>query len=170
MKKRHKASIAITGLILAGFFLPEPKTLPVKGATESDWHQDSFWFEPWGTSGVHKGLDIFALKGTQVIASTNILVIYEGHIQKGGRIIVGLGPKWRIHYYAHLESSSISRGQLLFSGSEIGTVGDSGNARGKQPHLHYSIFSLIPLPWLIDNASQGYKKAFYLDPIKYLSG
>jgi len=55
----------------------------------------------------------------------------------------------------------------LKSGSVIGEVGATGNAKGKQPHLHFSIVSTIPLPWRIDSSTQGYKKAFYLNPIEY---
>jgi Peptidase family M23. len=80
---------------------------------------------------------------------------------------VGLGPKWRLHYFAHLDNFESTLGLFVASGSKVGSVGDTGNARGKQPHLHFSLFSLLPLPWLVDNSTQGYKKAFYLDPIKY---
>ena len=38
-------------------------------------------------------------------------------------------------------------------GSPLGTVGDSGNARGKPPHLHYAILSLLPYPWRADGSS-----------------
>ena len=45
-------------------------------------------------------------------------------------------------------------------------IGDIGNAKGKTSHLHHSILSFLPLPWLADTSTQGYKKAFYL--IRYL--
>jgi hypothetical protein len=47
-------------------------------------------------------------------------------------------------------------------------VGDSGNAKGKPTHLHYSIVTLVPHPWRIDGSPQGWKKMFYLDPTRYL--
>jgi hypothetical protein len=56
------------------------------------------------------------------------------------------------------------------SGELIGTLGDSGNAKGKQPHVHYSIVRLIPAPWAIDSSSQGFKKAIFIDPGLYLGG
>ena len=169
MKKRYKVLIVIFVFILIGFIVPEPKLIPVEGATSSDWNKDTFWYEPWGSSGVHKGIDIFAAKGQPVIASTHLLLVYKGSIRKGGKIVVGLGPKWRLHYFAHLDSIEPDVGFFASAGSPIATVGDSGNAKGKQPHLHFSIVSVLPLPWRIDDSTQGVKKAFYLNPIDYFS-
>jgi murein DD-endopeptidase MepM/ murein hydrolase activator NlpD len=50
----------------------------------------------------------------------------------------------------------------------LGIVGTTGNAKGKPPHLHYAIVTLIPYPWRIDSKPQGWKKMFYLNPIDYL--
>ncbi|WP_428035078.1 M23 family metallopeptidase [Amphritea sp.] len=169
MKKRYHL-LVIAGLILSiGFIIPEPKIIPVAGATDADWNKDTFWYEPWGSSGVHKGIDIFAQKGTAVLASSNMLVLYRGSLSQGGNVIVGLGPKWRIHYFAHLQDIDQTAGLLLQAGHPIGSVGDSGNARGKPAHLHYSIVTLLPRPWAIDTSTQGYKKAFYLNPIRYFA-
>ncbi len=159
--------LCFLGVIVLGFIIPDARKVPVVGATKNDWNKDSFWYEPWGTSGVHKGVDIFATEGTPVIAGSPMLVLYRGYIKKGGNIVVGLGPKWRLHYFAHLEKINLDLGWFTTSDGLIGTVGDTGNAKGKQPHLHFSVLSLIPLPWLIDGATQGYKKAFYLNPITY---
>jgi murein DD-endopeptidase MepM/ murein hydrolase activator NlpD len=170
MKKRY-VFVAVMCLVFGlGFLIPEPKIIPVQGATETDWNKDTFWYEPWGSSGVHKGVDIFAPKGRSVIASTNLLVLYRGSFKKGGRVIVALGPKWRAHYFAHLDSIDNGAGIFISAGSKIGTVGDSGNAKGKPPHLHYSLASLIPRPWAIDGSTQGYQKALYINPIIYLLG
>ena len=72
--------------------------------------------------------------------------------------------------FAHLERASASIGELVWSGEIIGSIGDSGNAAGKPAHMHYSVLSLIPRPWEIDGATQGWKKAFYVNPIDYLTG
>ena len=169
MKFRYKFLLGIFSLLLIGFIIPERKIIPVEGATRSDWNADTFWYDPWGSSGVHKGIDIFSKKGTSVIAATDMLILHRASISKGGNIIVGLGAKWRLHYYAHLEKIDDNAGLFVSMGESIGFVGATGNAKGKQPHLHYSILSIIPLPWLIDRSSQGYKKAFYLNPIEYFN-
>ncbi|WP_439886897.1 M23 family metallopeptidase [Pseudomonas sp. MBLB4123] len=149
--------------------LPEWPRIPVEGASPRDWNAQTFWYEPWGRSGVHKGIDIFAKPGTAVRAASYGVVLYRGEIERGGKVIVVLGPKWRIHYYAHLQAYDVYPGQPLLGGTYLGRVGDSGNARGKPAHLHYSVVSLLPLPWRMDDTTQGWKKMFYLDPNQILS-
>ena len=165
MKRRVLRSLALVflAILVAGFFVPENAVIPVEGASSKDWNPKSFWYEPWGVSGVHKGIDIFAPHGRKVVAATPGLVLYKGEFRQGGDVVVVLGPKWRIHYYAHLASYG-AEPLLVSSGSHIGTVGTSGNAAGKPPHLHYTVFSLIPLPWRYSSETQGWRKMFYLDP------
>lgn len=144
--------------------------MPVAGASAKDWHKDSFWYSPWGSSGVHKGIDIFAAKGTPVVATSHLWVLFKGEFSKGGKMVLALGPKWRLHYFAHLDVIEPDLATWLSAGTPIGTVGDSGNALGKPAHLHYSIVSLVPQFAAIDNTEQGHKKAFYLNPSRYLAG
>lgn len=161
--------VIILILVLAvPFALPQPVIIPVSGASYKDWHANSFWYEPWGSSGVHKGIDIFSAKGTPVISTSYGLVLWQGVLAKGGQVVISLGPRWRIHYYAHLNSTITHVGQWLKPGEVLGSVGDSGNARGKTPHLHYAIIQLIPNPLNFDTSTQGYKKGFYVDPSKLL--
>ena len=92
------------------------------------------------------------------------MVLYRGEVSRGGLIVVVLGPKWRIHYYAHLDTIDESAGSYVGRGDVLGTVGDTGNAAGKQPHLHYTILALLPHPWHFSSGTQGWKRMFYLDP------
>lgn len=151
-------------LLVTGWLVPENASIPVQGASTQDWNHNTFWYEPWGSSGVHKGIDIFGRKGTPVIASTSGMVVFSGEIAKGGQSVAVLGPKWRIHYFAHLDSRSVTTGAWVTGGEPIGTLGDSGNAAGKPPHVHYSVVSLIPYPWLVTEDTQGWKRMFYLNP------
>ena len=77
MRLRAKRFLAIAAavLLLAVFFAPEWPAIPVDGATPADWNPKSFWYGPWGRSGVHKGIDIFAPKGTLVRAPTYGIVL-----------------------------------------------------------------------------------------------
>jgi len=56
----------------------------------------------------------------------------------------------------------------VWNGRVIGQVGDTGNARGKPPHLHYTVLSAVPYVWRADGSSQGWRKMFYLDPLDVL--
>ncbi|MCK5871759.1 MAG: M23 family metallopeptidase [Methylococcales bacterium] len=156
-------------LIFTGFILPESNIIPVLGGHKADWNHKTFWYEPWGRSGVHKGIDIFAKKGTPLLASTAGVVIYNGTLGIGGNVIVILGSKWRIHYYAHLESSHVSKGTFVSAAQVIGSVGNSGNAKGKPAHVHYSIVTIMPYLWRWDTGTQGWKKIFFLNPSEKLS-
>lgn len=152
-------------IILIGFLLPQNMIIPVEGATTKSWDEQSFWAYPWGTSITHKGIDIFAEKGTDVISSTHGVVIYTYEGGKGGKSVMMLGPKWRFHYYAHLNEIKTFPLKPLKRGTVLGTVGDTGNAKGKPPHLHYAITTPFPYFHLKDSvAVQGWKKIFYLNP------
>lgn len=69
--------------------------------------------------------------------------------------------------YAHMNELKTSSFSFVNKESIIGTVGTSGNAAGKSPHLHYSIMSMIPHVWRINSEKQGWKKMFYLNLIEY---
>lgn len=163
-KKTRIALLSIVSLLVAGFLLPESLVIPVQGASKGDWNADTFWYEPWGKSGVHKGIDIFSPSGTPVLASTYGITLFQGELGIGGNVVVVLGPKWRIHYYAHLDRTDVGFGSVVNTSDSIGTVGTTGNAKGKSPHLHYTIVTLFPYFWRWDNATQGWKKMFFLDP------
>lgn len=165
-----KAALTTIAILLLGLLLPQHFTMPVSGANDKDYNPNSFWYYPWGKSVTHKGVDIFAKEGTPVYSSTSGLVIFAGQIEIGGNVVFVLGPKWRLHYYAHLQDIETSTFSWASRGETIGTVGTSGNAVGKEPHLHYAIKTLVPYPWRIDKTRQGWRKMFYLNPIEYMKG
>ena len=156
-------------LILLGLLLPQKFRMPVEGATRKSYSQNSFWAYPWGKSITHKGVDIFAKRGTTIHAATPGIVLYKGTKPRGGNVVFILGPKWRIHYYAHLDKIKTNRFSIVSSKTVIGTIGNTGNAIGKPSHLHYTIKTIIPYPWRVDKSVQGKRKMFYLNPIRYLN-
>ena len=159
-----KTLICFICLITTGLILPQNSVIPVKNATKKDWSPYSYWYHPWGKSGVHKGIDIFAKQGTPVVSAVYGMVIFTGNIDMGGNVIVVLGPKWHVHYYAHLSEVDTHMLGWAGKGEQIGKVGTTGNAAGKPPHLHYSILSLIPNPAEITTKTQGWKRMFYVNP------
>lgn len=161
-----KGCYTLLFIFILGYFSSAEGIIPVQNATAKDWNSDSYWYHPWGESGVHKGIDIFAKKGTPVLASTSGWVIFKGQLALGGNTIAVIGPKWRLHYYAHLDQQDISLFDWVSKTEKIGAVGDSGNAKGKPPHLHYSIFSIFPSITEITLEPQGWKRMFYMNPVR----
>ncbi|OBU62435.1 M23 family metallopeptidase [Stenotrophomonas maltophilia] len=109
---------------------------------------------PRGRDRSHAGIDIFAARGTPVRSATPGVVaeVREGGL--GGRQVWVMGPGRERYYYAHLESwaAGLARGQVVAAGDLLGHVGDSGNAKGTPPHLHWGIYGADgardPLPLL----------------------
>ena len=164
-KRRKRLTWLAVGLIfILGYCLPDPAMIPVQGASRENWDPQSFWYYPWGDSVTHKGIDIFAAEGTPVISDGYGMVTFVGNYTKGGKVALVLGPKWKLHYYAHMSSQSVHTFQLLQPGDQIGTVGDTGNAAGKPPHLHYSVRNVFPYPWRWTSGPHGYQRMFYDDP------
>lgn len=169
MKKVVLVCTVLTLTIMGvGLLMPESLVVPVKGATRADWNPKSFGYYPWGRSGVHKGIDVFAKEGTPALAATSGLVVNAGTNPDGGNVISILGPKWRVHYYAHLKSNQVKTGDMVSRGQQIGTVGATGNAAGKPPHLHYAIITQIPYVWQYKNDHLGVERLFFLNPDELL--
>lgn len=86
----------------------------------------------------HYGVDFVAPKGTSVYASHNAKVIFAGRGFRGyGNLVVLEHPDGITSFYAHLNSILVSQGQLVDIGHRIGSVGNTGNARGV--HLHFEL-------------------------------
>ncbi|HKE92740.1 MAG TPA: M23 family metallopeptidase [Povalibacter sp.] len=156
--------LVLLAVLSVPFVVPERGRIPVQGATVRDWNPRSFWYEPWGASGVHKGIDIFAPTGREVMAPVPGIVIYQGKLGMGGNVVAMLGPGWRIHYFAHLSTTQANIGDWLSRGEVLGRVGTSGNAAGKPPHLHYAVLATFPRFWKLSPGTQGWKRMFFVDP------
>ncbi len=109
--------------------------------------------------GGHGGIDIFAPIGTPLLACVNGEIVKIGKTKVGGNRITIRDNRGLNYYYAHMNkiNPSLSRGDLVSSGEYIGTVGDSGRAKGTHPHLHFSIYD-----------KRGYKRG-NIDPWPLLS-
>jgi peptidoglycan LD-endopeptidase LytH len=164
MKKYMIIFIVFVMIAFESFATPAEVDMPVRGATEKDWSHQSFWYRPWGISGVHKGVDIFAKKGTPVLASQTGLVVHRGNIKLGGNVVVIMTKRGWLHYYAHLNEINSKHQWIIKQGEQIGSIGNSGNAKDKPSHLHYAILNLIPRPLDLQFSTQGWKLMFYRNP------
>ncbi len=89
----------------------------------------------------HKGIDIFAPKGTPVLAASGGIVGTTMNNHLGGKVVWLNNLKRRFtQYYAHLDSQTVRPGQQVSAGDTLGFVGNTGNARKTPPHLHFGIY------------------------------
>ena len=134
--------------------LPPPTVLPVPVAGVRATRIGETFGAPRGRDRSHAGIDIFAARGTPVTSTTRgvVVSIREGGL--GGRQVWVLGPAAQRHYYAHLDAwaEGLREGNVVQAGDVLGVVGNTGNARGTPPHLHYGIYgregAYDPLPLL----------------------
>jgi len=154
-------------IFIMGFWVPENHHIPVQGAQPHDWNPNSFWHG--GRNYAHKGIDIFAKKGTPTLATTSGWVLFRGKNSKGGNAVLMLGAKWRLHYYGHLDAIDVGFMDWVKAGTQIGTVGNTGN-ENRPPALYYSIKSLPPQLAQLDlERPKAWEKVFYVNPHKFLT-
>ena len=118
--------------------LPTENSLP---SPLPEQHLTDTWGAARSQGRSHEGIDIFAPRGTPIRSTTQGIVSKVGENILGGRVVVVVGPGGAGHYYAHLEDyADISPNDWVDAGDIIGYVGDSGNAKGTPPHVHYGIY------------------------------
>ncbi|HCN17730.1 MULTISPECIES: M23 family metallopeptidase [Psychrobacter] len=111
-----------------------PSPLPEQNLTDT-------WGAARSQGRSHEGIDIFAPRHTPIQSTTQGIVSKVGENNLGGRVVVVVGPGGAGHYYAHLEDyADIAPNDWVNQGDVIGYVGDSGNAKGTPPHVHYGIY------------------------------
>jgi peptidoglycan LD-endopeptidase LytH len=126
--------------------------MPVQGLTKNQ-VVDS-WHVPRDSDRVHEGQDIFAKRGTPVISATDGYVVRIAENSLGGQTVFVLGAGARTYYYAHLDSyaANLAVGDHVTTQTILGYVGNSGNAAGSPPHLHFGVYergqAINPLPLL----------------------
>lgn len=107
-----------------------------------------------GGARQHHGVDIFAPRGTPVLAASDGVVRRARETPVGGlNVWVRSDGTGHSEYYAHLDSYRVEAGQQVSVGDTLGFVGNTGNAITTPPHLHFGIYArgaVDPLPYLRD--------------------
>jgi hypothetical protein len=102
----------------------------------------------------HIGTDCFALRGTPLVAVESGTVDCDHTDGLGGNVVRLTGNSGTYYYYAHLDQIKFGCGRVTRN-QLVGTVGNTGNAAGKTPHLHLSI-------------APGGRGTTWVDPYPYL--
>lgn len=128
-KKAQKATTAAeTTSTVNGF------SAPLDGASLGTAYKvaGSMW-----SSGYHTGVDFAAATGTSLKAVGAGTVVSAGWGGAyGNQVVIQLADGYYAQY-AHLSSLSVSSGQSVTAGQQIGLSGATGNVTG--PHLHFEI-------------------------------
>ncbi len=102
----------------------------------------------------HEGVDIFAQRGTPVLAAADGVVGRVEVTRLGGKVVwVHDAARNANLYFAHLDSQAVHPGERVRIGDVLGFVGNTGNARTTHPHLHFGIYrrgegAVDPAPFL----------------------
>jgi murein DD-endopeptidase MepM/ murein hydrolase activator NlpD len=114
---------------------PQQPLCPVKGASKFDF-SNSFGAPRHG-GRKHMGNDVFAKRGTPVVAGV------DGTIRAVTGSITGIGyyldgDDGVTYYGAHMDVLKVAEGRVK-QGDVIGAVGTTGNAQGTPAHLHFEV-------------------------------
>jgi len=158
----------LVGAAAAGSKQP-PATIvfPVLGPTT---YTDDFGAPRAG--GPHQGIDIVAPKRALALAAEPGKVKFWTHSASAGCMLYLYGASGTTYYYIHLNNDLTSRndnrgkcvagtayanglknGASVGAGQVVGYVGDSGDANGVHPHLHFELHpnggkATDPYQWL----------------------
>jgi murein DD-endopeptidase MepM/ murein hydrolase activator NlpD len=106
-------------------------------------HYFDDWLNPRYTPKphLHHGLDIFADFGTPIRAPDRGVVTSLPEAGAGGIAVWVRGSDGTSYYFAHMleRVEGIHVGQRVDIGTVLGFVGDTGNAAGGSPHLHFEL-------------------------------
>ena len=113
------------------------------------------WGAPRSGGRRHKGTDVFSWMDAPVFSFTDGRIHRVSHSGLGGLGLYLYGSDGNLYYYAHLNSIADATyvGKRVEAGELIAYNGDTGNARGGPPHVHFELHpggggAINPYPWL----------------------
>ncbi len=99
------------------------------------------WLAARAGGRYHEGIDLFADRGSPVVAVAGGTVYRVGYSGISGNRFWLRDAAGTTYFYAHLDgfSSAAREGATVGKGTVLGYVGDTGDARGTSPHVHFEI-------------------------------
>lgn len=143
--------------------------------------------------GRHQGNDLIAARRTPVVAVEAGTVQFWTRSASAGCMLYLHGRSGTTYLYIHLNNDlgtgndnrgrcvdgvayapGLRNGQKVPSGALLGFVGDSGDANGVHPHLHFELHpgggrAVSPYPWLMHARHLLYPGATKRDPVTPLA-
>lgn len=112
--------------------------------------------EPCESESVHRGYDIAAPIGTDIIAPKGGTVILSDLdlYYEGGTVFLDHGYGL-VSVFIHMSAIDVTEGQVVAAGEKLGEIGNTGRTTG--PHLHWAV------KWR-DLDSDDRRADFYIDP------
>lgn len=106
-----------------------------------------------GRAAFHAGIDIAGKTGDPIYAAGAGKVVTVASDSSHGKYIVIEHPEGLESWYLHLSKITVSEGDEISKGQQIGKLGNTGRSTG--PHLHFEILkkgkTIDPLPYLKSN-------------------
>jgi murein DD-endopeptidase MepM/ murein hydrolase activator NlpD len=117
------------------------------------------WGFPRSGGRTHEGTDMMADMGAPVVAITDGTITYSGVGSLSGNWLILTGDDGHDYMYMHNRENLITSGRVKV-GEQIATVGDTGNAQGGAPHVHFEYHPngggpVNPYPLLMEVCTGG---------------
>ena len=134
--KQEQVKDPVTEIVKVG-----TKVIPSKGTGKFSWpavggYISSHQGARWGRQ--HKGIDIARPSNRSIRAADNGKVVFAGWDgDYGNKVIIDHNNGMRTTY-AHMSSLKVSVGDVVQKGSNIGVMGETGDATGV--HLHFEVY------------------------------
>ena len=140
-----------TALVIPG---ARPNDISLKTSGSDLPRLDGYFIGPadgfnWGQLHAYNAVDIANSCGTPVVSAAEGLVVYDPNYGDGstgwnggyGHFILIEHPNGTKTRYAHLDAVSVSVGDYVDQGKQIGTMGATGNVHGPTGcHLHFEVY------------------------------
>jgi peptidoglycan LD-endopeptidase LytH len=129
-RARARAEAVVGG---AAYITSSGMTCPIAAPTS---FIDSWGFPRDGGARTHEGTDMMAEMGAPVVAITDGRITYSGVGVTAGNWLELEGDDGHTYWYMHNDENVVTSGRVTV-GERIATVGDTGNAAGGAPHVHF---------------------------------
>lgn len=136
-----RVGVAGKGLKPAGSFPLRGHVFPVDGAHGTRGPIGDF-HAPRSGGRIHEGFDITGGCGTPLVAARGGTVEKAGYdpVLYGNYVLIDGAKTGQDYFYAHmLQPAEVNDGQRVYTGQEVGRIGQTGNAAGTPCHLHFEV-------------------------------